>query len=390
MNAVGPNTMDDAAVRAAQALLQQAQTSAAKVRWRVSGLALVLSLALMVVGYMLMQIGFDANTGALTTLGVVGTILAFSATPLIGVVVRPSDSTAIRVVSGAGAIVCISVAVLNAVAALDYWQTADYCVAADNYTTMHDEPFDPDQASALCATILFGTAVPGCLCYLAAGVGFLSTLQWSRRPHPRFLLAPYTALARLWVIVRVLLVCASAISLIGILADLVTGYRQLDGSAASELCVPPVMLLISATTRPAFRRWLSAWLGQLSLDGSVRAAAVVAAMVGGVGTDKALVLARKSFLGLPLDSLRADDLSSNEDTQLNARVVPRHLGDVDAFMSHSWRDSGRHKMAVLSAWGAEFQASHGRSPLIWLECAEATPRRGLCPPGGHRGAAVPR
>ena len=44
------------------------------------------------------------------------------------------------------------------------------------------------------------------------------------------------------------------------------------------------------------------------------------------------------------------------------------LGDCDAFISHSWHDSGEQKWAMLSEWAAAFGQVSQRVPLLWLEC----------------------
>ena len=43
--------------------------------------------------------------------------------------------------------------------------------------------------------------------------------------------------------------------------------------------------------------------------------------------------------------------------------------DVDAFLSHSWHDSGSAKWAALQAWAEAFERAHGRRPTIWLDKA---------------------
>ena len=42
------------------------------------------------------------------------------------------------------------------------------------------------------------------------------------------------------------------------------------------------------------------------------------------------------------------------------------LGCVDAFISHSWSDDPEAKYQTLRAWALEFNANHGRDPLVWL------------------------
>ena len=48
------------------------------------------------------------------------------------------------------------------------------------------------------------------------------------------------------------------------------------------------------------------------------------------------------------------------------RTVRAALGDCDAFLSHSWRDPGHLKYAVLRRWAEGFEVQHSRRPTVWL------------------------
>jgi hypothetical protein len=49
------------------------------------------------------------------------------------------------------------------------------------------------------------------------------------------------------------------------------------------------------------------------------------------------------------------------------RAFNQVLGEVDAFVSHSWHDDGDRKMAALKEWAEEFEGAHGRPPTLWLD-----------------------
>lgn len=49
------------------------------------------------------------------------------------------------------------------------------------------------------------------------------------------------------------------------------------------------------------------------------------------------------------------------------RARPALLGEVDAFVSHSWHDDPRAKWDALQAWCDSFYAKHGRPPKLWLD-----------------------
>ena len=57
-------------------------------------------------------------------------------------------------------------------------------------------------------------------------------------------------------------------------------------------------------------------------------------------------------------------------SDLASRTISVELGGCDAFLSHSWRDSGAAKFAVLQRWRAQFvERNGGREPTIWLDKA---------------------
>lgn len=56
------------------------------------------------------------------------------------------------------------------------------------------------------------------------------------------------------------------------------------------------------------------------------------------------------------------------DPSLHALATPcSTLGDVDAFISHSWLDDPREKWAALQKWVGDFRAKFGREPRIWID-----------------------
>ena len=88
------------------------------------------------------------------------------------------------------------------------------------------------------------------------------------------------------------------------------------------------------------------------------------------GTCDAVQTASLNFRTIAFSSLCEDDLTTNvAAADLRARTVPARLGQCDAFLSHSWRDSGALKWRVLTAWASEFRTLHGREPTLWLDKA---------------------
>jgi len=134
--------------------------------------------------------------------------------------------------------------------------------------------------------------------------------------------------------------------------------------APGALICALVTFLIAVGMKPAVRRKFHSALGSLIAKGEAKAAATVAGLVGGRSASEALKHGTATFRGLPLQSLALSDLTTNDDTGLHAKTVKASLGEVHAFLSHSWHDEADAKWEVLSAWGAKKQ-----TPLLWLDKA---------------------
>eukprot|EP00931_Biecheleriopsis_adriatica_P097335 TRINITY_DN7109_c0_g2_i1.p1 TRINITY_DN7109_c0_g2~~TRINITY_DN7109_c0_g2_i1.p1 ORF type:complete len:526 (+),score=68.52 TRINITY_DN7109_c0_g2_i1:20-1597(+) len=132
------------------------------------------------------------------------------------------------------------------------------------------------------------------------------------------------------------------------------------------LIILPVSLIL---TRPSMReRHQSRLLALLEGRSEERAAAVVAGLVGSCGAEEIVSQAQERFRALELASLSKEDLQDNiPNPALFANSFPVRLGDVDAFVSHSWRDSADGKWVALQRWQHKFVAEHGREPRIWLD-----------------------
>jgi hypothetical protein len=128
------------------------------------------------------------------------------------------------------------------------------------------------------------------------------------------------------------------------------------------LCVL-VTLLIAAGLKPAVRRRFHAFLGSLAVQGESKAAATVAGLVGGRSPDEALKHGASTFRGLPFGSLSVNDFKTNTDTGLHAKTVKASLGEVDAFLSHSWHDDADQKWGALEKWSGD----KGKTSTVWLD-----------------------
>ena len=54
-------------------------------------------------------------------------------------------------------------------------------------------------------------------------------------------------------------------------------------------------------------------------------------------------------------------------TDLHTVSMPCHIGDCDAFFSHSWHDNAHQKWDALGIWCTGFEDAYKRSPRIWLD-----------------------
>ena len=103
-------------------------------------------------------------------------------------------------------------------------------------------------------------------------------------------------------------------------------------------------LLFAALATPRNRGRIHRRLGRLGGRGTeAEEAAAIAALVGGSDPDAALERAAKLLRCLPASRLHAADLADNmaappAGPTLHARTEPAAMGEVTAFLSHSWSD----------------------------------------------------
>ena len=167
-------------------------------------------------------------------------------------------------------------------------------------------------------------------------------------------------------------------------------FTKFDASAppnradvpGGALCVL-VCVFIAAGLKPAVRRRFHAFLGSLAVQGESKAAAAVAGLVGGRSPDDALKHGAATFLGLPFDSLSVADFKTNADTGLHSKTVKASLGDVDAFLSHSWHDDAEQKWGALEKWSSD----KGKSSTVWLDKVRGHGHRPQQAPAGTPSSA---
>ena len=184
---------------------------------------------------------------------------------------------------------------------------------------------------------------------------------------------PRPALRRLWAVIRLLYLGWGVLEAGFNIAYYVQGGNYLDSGAPAAFSI--ALLLCAALATPRNRGRLHRRLGRLGGRGTeAEEAAAVAALVGGSDPDAALERASKLLRCLPASQLHAADLADNttapsEGPTLRARTVPAAMGEVTAFLSHSWRDEDEApgaKHAVVSRWARRRQETTGDEPTLWL------------------------
>ena len=98
-------------------------------------------------------------------------------------------------------------------------------------------------------------------------------------------------------------------------------------------------------------------------------AASVAGFLGGHSPDHVQATAKELFRGVTLDQVQKDEMAKSEpDSMLMQKTVPATLGEVDAFLSHSWHDDCDMKWDQLQTFRQDFKEAHGgREPMVWID-----------------------
>ena len=336
----------------AVATLAAAERANATLRMRVSGTIALAGWSLIVLGatpfgaFWVLQMDLSATAGSFSYY-----TAAFAwGLPLFLLALRPTDARAIASVCRFG-----FASVLAAIPLSIFLATVSLIFMGDFFVF----------GSCLAAILLLLTSAG-----LIAPTVLTCATQSDCASSSVFAMTPRRRLRRLWQTARFALSCGAAILSTLLLARaLHYGAATLEYPHTRGLIVSNASCLLSAIVfAPATRGRVHRWLGQLGKQGTKeQEAAAVASLIGGGtggGVAKAMATAQAKFRVLPLASLTADDLASNADTGLNARVRPARLGECEAFMSHSWQDDGAKKFARLHehAWGAT-------EPTIWLDKA---------------------
>jgi len=201
-------------------------------------------------------------------------------------------------------------------------------------------------------------------------------------PEQSFAVEPRMALQRYWAIFRAWQFSIALGCFFSVTACNVYGLPW-EPKVVAWVFEGFVTLLLAAAATPQNRDRLHTALSHLTVRSEADAAAGIAALLGNVDPKVALANAQSSFAGIPLSKLKKEHFSSSQDSSLTAYAVRCRLGAVDAFLSHSWRDSPDHKWAALMEWAEDFACTSTRDPLLWLDKVRDSRTRPLTPFDHH-------
>ena len=253
----------------------------------------------------------------------------------------PIDARAIRVLCTTLPVVGIGIAALNTVSALAGNRPAAvaFPIAAVNF---------------LAAAVLVPTVC--CCCDRAT------------QPRP--------ALRQLWKANRLYCLGNGVVYARFSIAAFVQVGKRVDSDQWAAAAVCASNLLCAALFTPRNRGRIHRRLARLGGRGTdAEEAAAIAALVGGSDPDATLERAQRLLRCLPASRLDAADLAasglgvSTSATELAAKTVPARMGEVTAFLSHSWSDEKEApgaKHALVSRWARRRQEATGDEPTLWL------------------------
>ena len=190
---------------------------------------------------------------------------------------------------------------------------------------------------------------------------------------------PRLALRRLWLMLRLTCIASSVLGIVWV-TTVFFAYSFLlrDSLFVGILFFCIICLFASLFLTPANRGRIHRLLGRLNGRGSEEEeAAAISALVAGADPDEVLANAIQQFRCLPANELYADDLADNSHAPvggptLRERTKPAVMGEVSAFLSHSWSDEQEApgaKFAAVTRWARRHQELTGEEPTIWLDKA---------------------
>ena len=204
-----------------------------------------------------------------------------------------------------------------------------------------------------------------------------------------YTMAPRRQLRRLWLVLRLVFSGGALLCLAFFISTVL--YLPIDPSGPNPFALWVLLganLLAAALvfTR-ANRGRVVAWLGALGKTGEAEnKAAALAALVGSLSAAEAFKLGAERFRKLPLAKLKLEEIAGRKSgavagdwktspgwptRELYNKTTLAKIGEVDAFISHSWSDDGDAKFKCLQEWKTKDLKNHKdkKAVTIWLDKA---------------------
>lgn len=151
------------------------------------------------------------------------------------------------------------------------------------------------------------------------------------------------------------LVARSGLGLVTSMADCTDGIVCLTLETFTGLVV----------VKNSMRLRLQSWLFS---EEHMNTAAAISALLGKHQPEEVRELALRTFRCISLDKVDEDAMKTNQpDPKLVELTSVAELGEVDAFISHSWSDEHAEKWAALQLWRRQFKALRHREPRVWID-----------------------
>ena len=347
--------------------LADAQAAGDRVRLRVSTAIRLVGSAMAILGIMPLMVGFVTPLDSVIGTNLWGQIVCLFGTAIWLCSLLPTDSCAIR---GACAIFVVLFGFLGVFNGM--WLLT--LLVAWSPGSIHFVIMSG--VSCIIATSASLSMSPALCCCKCS----FTSPRWSLRQLWRVLRLFYCALGTLYSYLS--LSSIASLGAKGLYQDSPIGVPATFGS----IC----LYLIAASFTARNRARVVRWVGSLGPRGDEQQqAAAVAALCGGGEPQEVLSNAASLFRCLSIDQLSPADLAASGatnsksatptaapaaartdggDTTLAERTREAELGEVEAFLSHSWSDemaAPGQKHAALTTWAATCKTT----PTIWLDKA---------------------
>ena len=139
---------------------------------------------------------------------------------------------------------------------------------------------------------------------------------------------------------------------------------------AHLFCMLADVLMVLVAYHKQWRETITSRLGRMfDAHAATASAAGIACLLGEASVADVLSQAKSRFRGIRLSSLAEPDLAdSKPNPELFQRALATHLGSVQFFVSHSWRDNASTKWAALRKLCEDRAiADDGGEPLLWID-----------------------